>query len=265
MKNFKRAAALLLCVLLVLSLCACGGTSYGNYRVLESFGEQQYSIGFRTGDSVRYYVEAALRVLAADGTVHQLALQWFSEDPTTFTADASALDGVALPQRTLIVGVDAEAFPVSYADGDGYSGFDEDLARAVCDKLGWQIKFQPIESGDAYVELSSGNVDCAWGGLTLDADSGDLSVLGPYMTNELVLVVRRDSGIRSARGLKGKTLAMDVDERYMTALSSDEKLLARLGSVTRLTGGTQRCFTALDAGEADAILTNRIAVAYYGR
>lgn len=261
----KKAAALLLALLLALSLCACGGTSYGNYRVLGSFGEQQYYIGFRTGDSVQYYVEAALRVLAADGTIHKLALEWFSEDLTGFTADATALDDVPLPQRTLIVGVDEEAFPVSYADGDGYAGFDPDLARAVCEKLGWQIQFQPIKADDAYVELSSGNVDCAWGGLALDAAADGYSVLGPYMTNELVLVVRRDSGIRSLRGLKGKTLAMDVDERYMEALSADEKLLARLGSVTRLTGGTQRCFEALDGGEADAIMTTRVAVAYYGR
>ena len=78
-----------------------------------------------------------------------------------------------------------------------------ELARAVCARLGWTAQFISIKSENAYVELSSGNVDCAWGGLTLDPDETDLRVLTPYLTDELVIITRADTGAKSLRGLKG--------------------------------------------------------------
>lgn len=265
----------MLCLCVILSLCACGGGGtgvaydsavYGRYRTLASFGQEQFAIGFRSDDFVRYYVDAALRVMAADGTIHSIALRWFAEDNTTFAADAKAMDDIGnIPVRTLIVGLDAEAFPMSYADGDTYAGFDVDVARALCDKLGWTVKFIPIKAENAYVELSSGNVDVAWGGLALDTSGKQFVALAPYMTNELVLVVRADSGIRSAGKLKGKTLVMDVAQKYMDALNLDTALRDKFGKITRLTGGAQKCFEALDGGEADAAIVYSVAARYYGK
>ncbi len=269
MHRKNRMAAIMLSACLIFLLCACGGgelSSNGKYRRLETFGSETFSIGFRNDDFVRYYVEAALKELTADGTIHSLAIQWFSEDTTTFSSDAEALDRIGdVPSRTLIVGLDGGAFPMSYADGEGYSGFDVDVARAVCERLGWAVKFLPIKSEDAYIELSSGNIDCAWGGLTLDPASSNYTVLPSYMTNELVLVALSDSGIRSKGRLSGKTLAMDVDAKYLDALNSDEALKNRLNKVTRLTGGARACFEALDSGAADAIIVYSAAAGYYGK
>ena len=39
---------------------------------------------------------------------------------------------------------DADAFPMSYIEGDSYSGFDVELAREVCSRLGWTAKFISI-------------------------------------------------------------------------------------------------------------------------
>ncbi len=266
---------MLICLCLILSLGACGAESsgvtydsavYGRYRTLASFGQEQFAIGFRNDDFVRYYVDAALRVLAADGTIHAIALKWFAEDNTSFAADAKAMDDIGnIPVRTLLVGVDADAFPMSYAEGDGYAGFDVEVARALCDRLGWTVKFIPIKAENAYVELSSGNVDVAWGGLALDTSNKQFVSLAPYLTNELVLVVRVDSGIKGTGKLKGKTLVMDVGQNYMDALNMDTSLRDRFGKITRLTGGAQKCFEALDSGEADAAIVFSTAARYYGK
>ena len=73
------------------------------YRIVETLGEQSYAIGFRTDDYVRYYVEAALQELAADGTVNSIAGQWFTQNNTHFTARSGALSQFSgIPQRTLI-------------------------------------------------------------------------------------------------------------------------------------------------------------------
>ena len=127
MKYSKRIAALLL----ALTLCCCTACSktVGSYRVVKTLSTEQFRIGFRDGDQAAVYVNAALKVLAADGTIHSLALKWFGTDNTTFDSDAGALDALGdIPQRTFIMGLNEERFPMSYADGDGYSGGDAVLA-----------------------------------------------------------------------------------------------------------------------------------------
>lgn len=274
MKQIKRILALLLVCVLALSLCACGKT-VGSYRVLKTLGSESFRIGYRQGDYVAVYIDAALKTLAADGTVHALAIKWLGADEVTMEADSAALEALGtIPQRELIVGVSDSSFPMSYADGSGYAGFDVELAQAVCQKLGWTVRYQPIPVDSAYVELSSGNVDCVWGGMVLDRVNYDengkekpekerIALSEPYLTNELILVTRADSKGSSVSRLKGTTVMLDTDARYMTALQADESLLNRFGQVERVTGGAQQCFDSLNAGECSAIVTDSVALAYY--
>lgn len=269
MRKLRAFTALLLIICMLLPLAGCGssGSTYGNYRVLETLATENFAIGFRNDDYVRYYVEAALKELAADSTIYRLAVSWFGNDPTTFTADDKAMDSInGFPQRTLIVGVDKDAFPMSYIGDDGeYTGFDVELARKVCELLGWGVQFISIKAEDAYVELSSGNVDCAWGGLALDTKATNYSVMTPYLACDIVIASRADSGVRSTGKLKGKTVAMDVNEKYLTLLSSDAKLIEKIGQIKRLTGGAQACFDALNSGKADAVIVYSTALWYYGK
>lgn len=264
MKKSIRFSALLLALCLMLSLSGCGKV-VGRYRVLDTLMTQEFSIGYRESDYVRYYVDAALQTLAADGTVSTLAYKWFGEDNTSFSKNINALEqvGQAAP-RTLLVGVDADAFPMSYLDGDSYSGFDVELAREVCSRLGWTAKFISIKAENAYVELSSGNIDVAWGGLALEREDVEYEVTAPYLTNDIVVVTLAQGGPKSLRGLKGGTLAMTVEQKYMDALNQNEKLKERLGQIKRVSGGAQSLFDLLNSGSANAIVVYRLALNYYG-
>ena len=112
-------------------MAACGEV-VGRYRIVETLGEQSYAIGFRNNDYVRYYVEAALQELAADGTISGLANSWFIEDNTYFVARSGALDQFdGIPYRTLLIGADPDAYPLSYMENGQFTGFDVELARAV--------------------------------------------------------------------------------------------------------------------------------------
>ena len=48
----KKTAALLAACALMLALAACG-TTVGSYRVLDTLTEQEFSIGYRSGDNVQ--------------------------------------------------------------------------------------------------------------------------------------------------------------------------------------------------------------------
>ena len=267
--KLKRILALLLCFCMLLPLFGCG-ERVGSYKVVRTLGEESYRIGYRVGDQIALYVDAALRKLTADGTVHNLAMQWLGADNTAMEADENALESLGkIPRRTLIVGVNESCFPLSYYDGEAFAGFDIALAEAVCKTLGWRVKFQAVARSDIYVQLTSGNVDCVWGGLPMDDVNLDekgnekpmsqqLAVSEPYLKNEIVLVARADADAK----LNGATLMMDSGPQYMEALER-YGLTERFGQVERVNGGAPQCFEALNSGQVNMIVTDSVALAFY--
>ena len=137
---------------------------------------------------------------------------------------------------------------------------------AVFVGLGWTLQTQPIEKENAYVELSSGNIDCAWGGIARDqteVDSGKYTQYGPYVSNNIVVAGRNGSTIWNKLKLGGRTMAMCSTEESMAALEADPKLAKRLGQIIRLAGGTLECFEYLYSGKCDVVLTDSTALYYY--
>ncbi len=261
-----RFFALLLCLCLLMGLCACGNRTGGAYTKIATLAEGTYGIGFRNEDPAADYVEAAMKVLAAGGQIHESAVRWFGDDPTYFPGDPGALDGLAAPEaRTFIMGVDIDNFPMSYKSGDQYAGFDVELAQQVCQLLGWELRFQEIgDEAQAYVELSSGNVDCVWGGMMLGAEETKFRVVGPYMDCDLVVVVLAGNHLGSLRKLADKSVAMNDAEKYKNA-SEASALPNTVGEVRSLSIGSDRLFDGLVKGTYDAILTDSAAALYYMR
>ena len=262
----KKACCILLSLALLCCCAGCGSSGYG-VKVVETLVEQDYSLAFRVGDPTQDYVVACLQVLGAEGKIDELAVKWFGERIIRFDRDAAALERFeAIEPRTLIIGADINSFPMAYLHQGEFWGFDVELAIAVCERLGWELKIQPIEKEDVYVELSSGNIDVAWGGIALnqqEIDQGLYSQYGPYVHNDIVIASRDGSFLYNGLMLNGKRLAMCSTTESLEALNSNEKLAARLSQVTRLAGGTTECFQYLYSGKCDAVLTDTTALYYY--
>lgn len=255
----KRIICLLLVLAVALSLCACGGG--GKYKVVKSLGSQKYSIGFRNGDSTYHYIDKALRELSYEGVIDDLSSQWFgSSRAVDFPSKKDALDELGyIEERTFIIGVDLESAPLSFSKNGEYVGFDIDLANKVCEKLGWVLKVQPIHSEDAYVELNSGNIDCAWGGVALDTECPDYTILVTYMSTDIVLA-GKGSGSGSVRD---KLLYIGTTQSALDTINNNSSLSRKLGQITRINGGAAEFFSSLDNGDCDLILTNEAAVDYF--
>ena len=98
--------------------------------------------------------------------------------------------------KTFTVGFDAEYPPYGYMDENGeYTGFDLELAQAVCDLEGWTLVKQPIVWDNKDNELNSGSIDCIWNGFTMDGREDDYAWSDPYVDNSQVIVTSADSGI----------------------------------------------------------------------
>lgn len=262
----KKTVALLLVLCMCASLCACGGSSYGVKTVM-TLVEQEYSLAFRNGDDTYMYVTAALETMAAEGTVDSLTAKWFGERIVNFEKNPEALTNVGMPApRDFIIGVDINSFPMAYIANGAYWGYDIELATALCERLGWTLKIQPIEKENVYIELSSGNIDCAWGGIALNQEeiaAEKYTQYGPYVENDIVVASREGSSVWNSLKLAGRNMAMCSTPEAMEALMTDEKLSKRLGQITRLAGGTTECFEYLYSGRCDAVLTDSTALYYY--
>jgi len=166
--------------------------------------------------------------------------------------------------KTFTVGFDAEFPPYGYADENGeYTGFDLEMAQAVCDLEGWELVKQPVDWDAKDMELSSGAIDCIWNGFTMDGREDDYTWSDPYIDNSQVYVVAADSGISTPADLAGKVVGVQKDSSALAALESEDNaaLLASFGELTQY-ADYNTAFMDLEAGGIDCLAMD-IGVAAY--
>ena len=115
-----------------------------------------------------------------------------------------------LDKGSFVLGLDDSFPPMGYRDENNeIVGFDIDLAREVCARMGVELKIQPISWDAKEQELNSGNIDCIWNGMSIDEERQRVMNLSePYMKNRMVLVVLGDSGYQSQADLQDKTIGV---------------------------------------------------------
>ena len=185
-----------------------------------------------------------------------------AEDATGDTADAAA--STEGERTTFTVWFDAEYPPYGYMDENGeYTGFDLELAQAVCDLKGWELVKTPINWDSKDMELNSGSIDCIWNGFTIDGRKDDYTWSEPYINNSQVIVTAEDSGINALSDLAGKIVGVQAASAALDVLNSDDHkdLTASFGQLQEF-GDYNNAFVELKAGAIDAIAMD-IGVAQY--
>ena len=165
----------------------------------------------------------------------------------------------------LVVGFDAEYPPYGYMDDNGdYTGFDLELAAAVCDLEGWEMVATPIDWDSKDMELDSGNIDCIWNGFTVNGREENYTFSVPYVDNSQVIVTASDSGITSLEDLEGKIVGVQADSAALALLDEggdQADLGATFGEMQQF-GDYNTAFAELEAGSLDAVAID-IGVANY--
>ena len=169
---------------------------------------------------------------------------------------------------TFTVGFDAEYPPYGYMDDDGeYTGFDLELAQAVCDLEGWTHCEKNQSTGiPKDMELNSGSIDCIWNGFTMNGREDEYTFSTPYVDNSQVIVVAENSGIEKLSDLAGKTVGVQAASAALDLLNSEEEggqkaLADTFGSLNEF-ADYNTAFTELQAGALDALAID-IGVAKY--
>ena len=168
-------------------------------------------------------------------------------------------------KTTLTVGFDQSYPPYGFVGDDGkYTGFDLDLAQAVCDKNGWSFEAMPIDWDAKDALLSQGNINCIWNGFTMEGREDGYTISDPYMLNEQVVVVKAGSDISDFAGLSSKTVMTQVDSAALDVLEGDQAEVAATfkGGAAQTIGDYNNAFMQLDSGMIDAVACD-LSIAQY--
>ena len=169
-------------------------------------------------------------------------------------------------ETTFVMGIDAEYPPFSYIDDNGeYTGFDVEVCKAACEKLGWDFQVFGVNWDEKLIQLDAGECDCVWSGMTiLDSmkESGYV-ISEPYYDNTQVILVKEDSDIASSADLAGKAVAVQLGTSGEALLQGDLADLAATFGETVTCDSFLKCFTELGGGAVDAVFVDMpVAVAY---
>ncbi len=214
----KKLIALLLAVLMIVSLVACGAK--------EAPVE-----------------EAPVEEAPVEETpVEEAPVEETDSDLAYVTENGKMLVGITIYE------------PMNYYDEAGeLTGFDTEFAQAVCEKMGLAAEFVEINWDTKEVELAAKSIDCIWNGMTITEDRlANMSISDPYVKNAQVIVVKADSEVAATADLVGKTVVAEMGSAGEAQISGEdaEENLAQSDYVG--VAKQTDCLMEVKAGTADA-------------
>ena len=162
--------------------------------------------------------------------------------------------------KTFKHGFDKDFPPYSFIDDNGdTTGFDVELAQAVCELKGWEYKAVPINWDAKDAELNSGSCDCIWSGFTKSpAREASYCWSEPYSINTQMVMVKADSDIKTLADLAGKKVGVQTGTSAYDMLETPEeeggcKELADTFAEVAVFDTYTIAVTDLQAGAIDAV------------
>ncbi len=150
---------------------------------------------------------------------------------------------------TLIMGTNAEFPPYEYYEGQDVVGIDAEMAAAVAEKLGMELKIEDMAFDSLIPALSSGKVDIVAAGMTVTEDRlASVNFSDSYATGVQVIIVPEGSEIADAEGMTGKKIGVQQGTTGDLYASDVEG-----AQIERYNKGME-AVQALSQGKIDAVL-----------
>lgn len=162
-------------------------------------------------------------------------------------------------KKTFTIGLDPSFKPYGYKDEKTGElvGFDIDLAKEVAKRNGWEFKAQPIDWNSKDMELKSGTIDCVWNGFTINGREKLYTWTEAYVDSSQVVVVKKDSGIKTLSDLKNKVVVTQEGSSAKDVLTDtkDQKMVDLVATFKELqyVPMYSTAFLSLKAGSVDAV------------
>jgi|GEM_PF-3956616 len=157
------------------------------------------------------------------------------------------------------IGYDEDYPPFTYTENGEAAGFDVDLAKAVCEKVGLTPEFVPMPWENKEVMLAVGDIDCVWSAFPAGYGDDALYIESvDYYNDSTVLITAAGSGIQDQADISSVAVLNGEKTEHLAGEHwSDVRVFAE--------NEYDELCQALMSGEVDAVaVLFRTAVAMYG-
>ena len=163
----KRLFCLMLALLMVFTLAACGG------------GEEETTAPSGEGSAIPGLEDGVLTV---------------------------GMECVYAPYNWTQMDDSNGAVPIVNQPGAYANGYDVMMAKKFCEKYGWELEVMALEWGGLSAALKSGTIDAAIAGQSMTEERlAEVDMAGPYYYASIVCVTKKDSPLASAAGISQLT------------------------------------------------------------
>lgn len=130
---------------------------------------------------------------------------------TALASCGTKADSTGGSKKTLTMATNAEFPPYEYKEGDKFLGIDIEIAEAIADELGMELKIEDIAFDSIIAEVISGKADMGIAGMTVTEErKKNVAFSNTYATSAQVIIVKNDSEIATPEALEGKKVGVQL-------------------------------------------------------
>ena len=124
---------------------------------------------------------------------------------------AEAAEITTVEPGVLTMATNAYFPPYEYYEGDAIVGIDAEIAAAVAEKLGLELKIEDMEFDSIITAVTAGKADMGLAGMTVTEErKQNVNFSDSYATGIQAVVVPEDSDIASVDDLEGKKIGVQL-------------------------------------------------------
>ncbi|HCL02064.1 MAG TPA: amino acid ABC transporter substrate-binding protein [Lachnoclostridium phytofermentans] len=155
----------------------------------EEYTSEAYAIGIAKGNTeLKDKINAAIAQIKEDGTLQGIIDYYIGnvEGATPY-----AKKDVDRPNGTLVMATNAEFPPYESIEGNSVVGLDVDMAQAIADILGMELKVEDMAFDSIIANITSGKSDIGVAGLTDNEERRQsIDFSDSYYTGRQVIIVK---------------------------------------------------------------------------
>ena len=195
----------------------------------------------------------ALAVVLTLGMVAAFAACSKDNGDTSTTAAATSAnnaDANKAEKETLVMATNAEFPPYEYHEGEEIVGIDAEVAKAIADKIGMELKIEDVAFDSIIPGVQAGKYDMGMAGMTVTPErEQSVKFSTSYAKGVQSVIVKEGSDIKTIDDIKGKKVGVQTSttgDIYASEEYGDE-------NITRFDNGAMAT-QALVSGKIDCVI-----------
>jgi polar amino acid transport system substrate-binding protein len=157
----------------------------------EPFTEEEYAMCVaKENTDLRDKMNVAIAELKSEGTLQRILDYHIGQIEGAKPYESP--EGISYPNGTLIMATNAEFPPYEYFESNTIVGVDPDFAKAICDKMGYELRIDHMEFDSIIIAVQTGKADFGAAGMTMTEERLEsINFTEPYLTASQVVIIKK--------------------------------------------------------------------------